>query len=108
VVDKVERYLIWAERFIRPRWLFMSEKNGERLVGLAIFIFAAVFALPIPLANFFPVLAVLIISMGFFNRDGLAIAIGIITGIFGVFIAMLVITVGYHGVLKMLSIIEHI
>lgn len=103
VIDKIERYLIWAEKFIRPRLLYMSEKNGERLVGAAVFVLAAVFALPIPLGNFFPVMSVLIISIAFFNRDGLAIIMGLITGVFSIIFVTLVAIVMYHSGLKLLG-----
>lgn len=103
VVDKIERYLVWAETFIRPRLLYLSEKNGERLVGAAIFLLAGVFALPIPLGNFFPVMSVLILSIGFFNRDGVAIIIGLISGVFSIIFVMLVVVVLYHSSLRLLS-----
>ncbi len=106
VLDKYNPYIKKCEKFIKPRLLFLSDKtSGERFVGLCCFIFAVIFAAPIPLANFLPVTGVLLISIGLFNKDGMAIVIGIMLGIMGFFVALFMLIIGIVGFHKITELI---
>lgn len=62
------------ERLARPR--FWPGAAGERLVGLAILVMALVLTLPIPLGNWMPAVAIMLMSLGLAERDGLWLAFG--------------------------------
>ncbi|MGL5805361.1 MAG: exopolysaccharide biosynthesis protein, partial [Xenococcaceae cyanobacterium] len=81
-------YLNKVEHLIRPRWEFMISPAIERLLGVIIFILAIVITLPIPFGNFLPAIVVVLISLGILEKDGMAIAIGILGSfvIFGLLI----------------------
>lgn len=75
------RYLKKLERLIKPRWQFMSSPIANRLLGLLLLVLGVVIALPIPFGNFLPAIAIVIISLGTIEKDGLVIAIGVIGAI---------------------------
>jgi hypothetical protein len=88
IVRKSLPYLNKVERLITPRWEFMTSKSMERLLGVIIFIMAILITLPIPFGNFLPAIAVVLISLGILEKDGIAIAIGILCSfvVFGLII----------------------
>ncbi|MGL5874292.1 MAG: exopolysaccharide biosynthesis protein [Xenococcaceae cyanobacterium] len=88
IVRKSLPYLNKVEHLIRPRWEFMISPAIERLLGVIIFILAIVITLPIPFGNFLPAIVVVLISLGILEKDGMAIAIGILGSfvIFGLLI----------------------
>jgi hypothetical protein len=80
-IFKALHYLKKLERIIKPRWQFMSSPIAKRLLGLLLLVLGVVIALPIPFGNFLPALAIVIISLGIIEKDGLVIAIGAISSI---------------------------
>ena len=86
VVQKVAPVLAVMERLTRPRLLWLSGMRGERLMGVASFLFAFVLALPIPFGNLLPGVSLLLIGFGLIERDGLCIAAGLTIGTFAMFI----------------------
>lgn len=85
------------EHFLRPRLSFASTRRGERVVGLLIFLFAAVIALPLPLpfSNFIPGVGILLMALGLVGKDGVMILTGIFIGLVG---ATLVLSALFFGV----------
>ena len=72
--------LQWAERLSTPRRLLPLTGRVARVVLAApLLIMAMTLALPIPLGNGLPAIAVIVFALGFMERDGLAIlaALGI-------------------------------
>jgi hypothetical protein len=86
VVQKIAPLLAKIERLTRPRLLWMSGTRGERVMGVASFLFAFVLALPIPFGNLLPGLSLLLIGFGLIERDGLCIVAGLTIGIVTMFI----------------------
>ncbi len=78
-VNIVLRYLARFEKIIRPRWKLMTTPIAERLLSILFFLLACVIVLPIPFGNFLPAIALVIISLGLIEGDGLVIVVGIIT-----------------------------
>lgn len=69
----------FLEKFIRPRGDFLHEgRLAKRLSGLFIFLSAFLLALPLPIpgTNTPPAVALLLLSLGFIERDGVAIVLG--------------------------------
>jgi len=96
-ITKVNSYLTKVEKHIKPRFNFINERSGERLVGFLCLISAITYALPVPFANLLPVMSVLIVSLGFFNKDGLVVTLGGITAILGVAFTVIVALTGLHA-----------
>jgi len=66
------------ERFIRPRGNFMHQgRSMKRMSGLFIFLSAFLLALPLPIpgTNTPPAAALLLLSLGFIERDGWAMSL---------------------------------
>ncbi|MFO1154077.1 MAG: exopolysaccharide biosynthesis protein [Rhodospirillales bacterium] len=81
-IEKVVPTLRRIERLCKPRVSWLTTGLFERLAGLAIFVFAVVIAAPIPvIGNVLPGIAVAIVAVGLIERDGLALLIGVGSGI---------------------------
>lgn len=87
-------YINKVERILKPRLSFMVTRDMERVIGFFILLFASFILLPIPLSNFIPGLGILIISFGLLGKDGLAVLLGIITGLCGLAISITAVFLG--------------
>jgi hypothetical protein len=76
LITKILHYLHKFEKLISPRWKFATTPIGERLLGLLFLILAIVIALPIPFGNLPPAIAIVVISLGMIEQDGLVILLG--------------------------------
>lgn len=65
-------------RLTRPRMAFMMADGMRIVLGLSLFTAAFVLGLPIPLplSNFFPAVAILLLAAGMLEGDGLLVACG--------------------------------
>lgn len=75
-VAKVLPSVRFAERLTRPRLEYLVGQTGQRVVGLICCLLAVVLALPIPLGNMVPAIAVSLFSLGIMQRDGFAVVAG--------------------------------
>tara|TARA_R110001592_G_scaffold52511_7_gene160672 strand:+ start:12655 stop:13281 length:627 start_codon:yes stop_codon:yes gene_type:complete len=98
-VDKVIPWLVRTEKYIRPRWLFFAHTIGQRLLGCLIFLLALVSLMPLPFSNMPPSIALILISLGILERDGVLITIGIC-------ISSVAISIGYFILLFVINSIE--
>lgn len=105
MIEKSAPVLRRIEHFLRPRLSFASTKRGERVVGLFIFIFAAIIALPLPLpfSNFVPGIGILIMSLGLLGKDGLMILLGMLVGTVGCALVIAALILGVKVVDKFIS-----
>jgi len=100
----------FLERFIRPRGGFFHEgRSMKRMSGLFIFLSAFLLALPLPIpgTNTPPAAALLLLSLGFIERDGYAIILGYtafaVTCIYFLFLAW----AGVEGVQYAIPFLSH-
>ena len=65
-------------RITRPRMAFMMTRGMRIVLGLSLFTAAIVLGLPIPLplSNFFPAVAILLLAAGMLEGDGLLVLAG--------------------------------
>lgn len=103
IVEKSTVYLYKLERFTRRRFTFVNNPITERIIGAFIFFLAGITLTPIVFANTIPGLAIILISFGMINKDGLMVIIGFIVGIFSIFVVWLMISVGLNVVMKVLD-----
>jgi hypothetical protein len=87
IVRRSLPYLVATERLLRPRLTGLLSWTGERFVGVALLVMAIVLTAPIPFGNWLPAFAIAIIGIAMVEKDGLAVLIGLITGVVGVGIA---------------------
>ncbi len=94
-VDKALPWLIQSEKYIRPRWFFFANNFSQRLLGFLIMLLALVSLMPLPLSNMPPSIALILLSLGILERDGVLTTLGIIISFIalaiGYFILMIVI-----------------
>ena len=88
---RVVPWLVWLERWIRPRYWPFWPKQGERIVGGMALVLSAVVTLPIPLGNWLPAFAVTLLGFALSERDGVLLAIGALIGVLSIIIIALVI-----------------
>ncbi|MEM9706599.1 MAG: exopolysaccharide biosynthesis protein [Pseudomonadota bacterium] len=80
VLDRAERYLGWIERLARPRFSFLTEGLGLRLVGLLLLAPTASILVPLPSTNTIPGIGVAVASVGLIERDGVLVVAGLLIG----------------------------
>jgi hypothetical protein len=81
VAKGLERARPWIrrmERLTRPRLKWLSHGPMERLIGFTIMVLGAVIALPGPLTNMPPGVAIVILSIALAQEDGVWIVLGLI------------------------------
>jgi hypothetical protein len=105
-VSKAAPRLRWLEKFLRPRIAFLSSKTGERIIGVVWLLFSISIAIPLPMTNFLPGVGILVMSLGLLSKDGYVIIIGVLIGVFGLFVTSLVLTIGTAAVLKLMPFLE--
>lgn len=89
---RAKRYVGWAEALARPRLSFLASGLPERVFGLMMLIFSLSIAVPLPMTNTMPGIAVAIMSVGFIEKDGLLVVAGSILG--AVWVAFLLTVAG--------------
>lgn len=80
LVNRAVPLLTRAERMLRPRLLPLVSPAAEVAIGAFCLILALSVALPIPLGNMLPALAVSVLALGVLERDGLWVIIGTALG----------------------------
>ena len=80
MAQKAAPYIRWFEKISKPRLIALTRGPIERVLGVLLLIFSASIAMPLPLTNTVPGIAVGIMALGFIQRDGFLIIIGTILG----------------------------
>ena len=81
VLDKADRYIKFFERFARPRFSFLTDGVGGRVVGAILLVPTASILVPLPSTNTVPGIGVAIASVGLVERDGLLVILGLAVGL---------------------------
>ncbi|WP_244621555.1 exopolysaccharide biosynthesis protein [Neomesorhizobium albiziae] len=81
VMDRLIPRLISLERMIKPRYWPFWRKQGDRFIGIMIFLLAVVVTLPIPLGNWLPAFSSALLGLALIERDGILFAVGTVVGI---------------------------
>ena len=97
-INGTSKIFLKLEKLMRPRLLFFSSTNGEKLIGAVSFLCAISIVLPIFLGNSIPSAGIMLMSIGFLYKDGIMIMIGIVTSILGLFVASLVVVFGIEAI----------
>jgi hypothetical protein len=98
----VARALPWigkVETVLRENRLTRFTGRPARIAfALPILLMAVTIALPIPLGNFAPALALIVIALGFIARDGLAVLVGLIVAALAMIFTAILILFGAEAV----------
>jgi hypothetical protein len=70
-----------ANRWLRPRWSLWSHGATRWGWGVWIALMGAVIFLPLPLGNVLPSLSLILLSLGWMFRDGVALLVSALTGL---------------------------
>ncbi len=98
IANKGLRPLIWVEQRCSPRMPRLVSHKSHRWIGVAILILATVVAFPGPMTNFLPALAILAITVGLLERDGLIVLGGLLFGIVAIVVALAASAALFGGV----------
>ena len=82
IVKKCLPYLLYVERFLRPRLPFFSTPVMERVHGVVLLMLSLLLLLPIPLSNFIFASIIICFGFGIAEKDGLILAIAYVASIF--------------------------
>ena len=102
----VLRLIPWMqklERLLHPRFRWLCRPPLEQLLAAFCLILGIVLALPIPLGNTPPALAISLIALGLIEHDGAAIGAGVVVGIASLAIVAAVVTALIKAVLFFLQ-----
>jgi hypothetical protein len=69
-----------AERLLRPRWIAVSNRRLRPLWGVWIALMAALIFIPLPFGNVLPAISLVLLSLGWIFRDGLALLLAGVAG----------------------------
>ncbi|MDX2263980.1 MAG: exopolysaccharide biosynthesis protein [Hyphomicrobiales bacterium] len=83
ITRRVSKFLVWTERWLKPRWVWMSGRIGQAVLGVYLAFTAIVLMAPIPWGNALPAFSIAFISIGLIEKDGAAISIGVLLGLAG-------------------------
>ena len=95
--NRVIPWIEKLERVVRPRWLFLTLPPMPSLIGFLVVGLALVVMLPLPFSNLPPAVALLCLSLGLLERDGLMILIGLSVGVIALIVGVLVTYVVVEG-----------
>ena len=77
---RAEPWLVRIEAISRPRLGALTRAPADRAVGLALVLFSASILVPLPGTNTVPGFAVVVVSMGLLQRDGILVILGALLG----------------------------
>ena len=80
LADRAGPWLRRIEAVSRPRLTVLTRPPIDQLVGLALVLFSASILVPLPSTNTVPGFAVVVVSMGLLQRDGILVALGALLG----------------------------
>lgn len=89
------KFLIFLERFTRPRLRLLTRQQGRIAVGILGVILSLYICIPLPLTNSVPSMGIAIMALGLLMRDGLAVIAGALLGL--VWISLLTGAILYWG-----------
>lgn len=98
IVTKAGPHLERIEKRLRPRLPALTSPIAERVLGVIFLILATIVALPIPLGNWPPAIAMTVIALGLVERDGVLVLVGTLIGIVALVVALAVVGAGVAAI----------
>jgi len=82
-IDRILPTLRRLERIVRPRAGWLAGPWTRVPIGIICLVLAIIITLPVPLGHVVPGTAISVLALGLIERDGVAIALGILTAVLG-------------------------
>lgn len=98
-------YLRRVERYVRPRWTFLTRPPMTIMLGLQTLVLAVVLMLPIPAGNWPPGVTIAITALALLQRDGLFAALSVPMAAVSVFVAYVGVRIGWAAMRELGEII---
>jgi len=95
-IQKSIPFIKKIEILSKPRLLFLTSQQAQKIIGLLGFVMALAVAIPLPLTNTVPSFGIAMLAVGVLMRDGFAVIIGALVGI--AWVSMLVAVFVFFGV----------
>jgi len=92
-------WLVRVERYVRPRWKPLTTTPLPNIIGIIVFALALVIMLPLPFSNLPPAIALLCLSLGLLERDGLMVIFGLISTVIALIIGVILATVAVKSLM---------
>lgn len=102
VIMKALPVIKGIEKFIRPRFSFICESKGERVIGLFIALMALILTLPIYGANFLPGLCISLFALALLESDGILAIIGSVLCIISFYLVYELVIFGIESSMQLL------
>ena len=80
VMRRTGPWLPMPEAILQPRPLFLPSALAQRLAGACCVLLSLLIMAPIPFGNSLPAVTIILIALGFLERDGYFVVAGIVTG----------------------------
>ncbi|MEL7345749.1 MAG: exopolysaccharide biosynthesis protein [Pseudomonadota bacterium] len=80
LAERAQPWLRRIETLSRPRLGALTRAPADRILGLCLVVFSASILVPLPGTNTVPGFAVVLISMGLLQRDGILVIMGALLG----------------------------
>jgi len=80
------------EQFVKPRMNWFCVPLMHMLTGVIVIALALVMTIPIPLSNLMPAIAIVFLSLGMIEKDGLMVAIGLLVSAIALALGVTVIS----------------
>lgn len=87
-------YLKRIERYVRPRWSWLTRAPLTTLFGVQVLVMAIVLMLPIPLGNWPPAITLALMALAMLQRDGLLMLLSVPAGAASIAIAYAGVRIG--------------
>ena len=84
-------YLMKLENSVKPRWRLLALPKVQRFNGIVFLILAIIVAIPFPLSNILPAIAMVFLSIGMLEQDGVFIACGLLISTIALAVGWIVI-----------------
>ena len=91
IASYVVTYLAKIEKWLKPRWGFLTTNTMERFIGLYLTFLTIVLLVPIPFGNALPAFGIAIVAAGLIEKDGMAIVVGSLIGLAGTLYIVLLV-----------------
>lgn len=100
--NRIMPWLQQLERRIRPRWLLLTDQVMTRLIGALVVVLGLVSILPFPLVNILPALAVVMLSLGLLQRDGMMVLAGLVCSGLAILVGAIVLKMAFNSLALLL------
>jgi hypothetical protein len=100
IVTKAEPWILWVERFAKPRLHLFADVRSRRIVGTVGLILGLALLLPIPIVGNIPLgIPICILGLGLVERDGAVILAGYAATGIGLLITAVLLWLIFQGAL---------